>query len=237
MIRRSGVIVAMLAVVAVGTAAVAQRSSGDKSTTAATNATPSNNAPATGRKKVGNPMAITPAREAAAVTFARLYHPELAGLLDGLKKRNKRAYRQAIRQLYLDSERLGRIKDSNPKRYELALQIWKLDSRIRLLAARVVLVKNPDPKLEEQLRKAIGERVDLRLRQMQLDRDRTVNRLKKLDANIADLQEHRDRAVEQQLTRVKRSLGIRPGKVRKGKAKRRKANARKTVTVKEKTSR
>jgi hypothetical protein len=221
--RRYWLILALLAAVTVGTAALAQRAG---STTSA------KSAPVNAGQRTANPMAITPAREAAALKFAELYHPELANLLEGLKSRNKRAYRQAIRHLYLDSERLAKIREINPKRYEVSLQIWKLDSRIRLLAARVLLVKNPDPKLEEQLRKALGERVDLRLQQMQMDRERTLNRLKKLDADIAKLQGDRDGAVELQFKRVKRSLGIRP---RRAKGKRRNANARKTVNVKAKS--
>jgi hypothetical protein len=220
-------ILATLFAVTAGTVALAQRAGVRRGETVAAK----NGSTAAPGKRAGNPMAITPAREAAALTFAKLYHAELAHLLDGLKKRNRRAYRQAIRQLYLDSERLARVKDRDPKRYDLSLQIWKLDSRIRLLAARVLQVKDPDPKLEEQLKKALGERVDLRLRQMEMDRERMVQRLKKIDANIADLQTNRDKAIDQQLKRVKRSLGIR---LRKAKGNRRKARARKAVKTKAK---
>jgi hypothetical protein len=222
---------ALLPAVSVGTVAIAQRASGTSGN--AQDRETADKTKAKTAKRAGNPMAITPAREAAALKFAELYHPELAHLLEGLKKRNRKAYRQAIRQLYLDSERLAKLKEGpNPKRYDIALQAWKLDSRIRLLAARVLLVKNPDPALEEQLKKALRERVDLRLQQMQLERDRLDKRLQKLNVDISALQDDRDAAVEQQLKRVKRSLGLRP---RNAKGKRRKVNIRKTVPVKEKT--
>jgi len=160
-----------------------------------------------------NPMAVTPAREAAALTFAKLHHEELAKLLAHLKKRDQKAYARAIRRLYLDSERLARIKErGNAKRHELALRIWKLDSRIRLMAARVLLAKQSDPKLEAQLKEALRERVDLRIQQMEIEHRRALKRAQRLAAGIAELQANRDDAVEKELQRVKRSLGLRKGR-------------------------
>lgn len=158
------------------------------------------------------PMALTPAREAAALTFARLHHPELAELLGRLKRHNQAAYRRAIRQLYQDSERLARIKDrekdKSSQRYQLALDMWKLDSRIRLLAARVATAKRPNSKLEAQLKEALLERIDLRIRQIELDRERLLQRIQRLDESISTLRNDRDKAANQYLLRVKRSLGI-----------------------------
>lgn len=226
--------VVLLLAVAVGSAAVAQRAvrTSGEGQGKAVSVKNGKNSRAKAARKTGNPMSITPAREAAALAFAKQNHSELVPLLKKLKTRNRRAYRQAIRQLFLDSERLARLQDTNSKRYELALKTWKLDSRIRLLAARVLLVKNPDPRLEEQLKKALGERVDVRMRQLEMERGRLEKRLQKLNTEIIKLHD-RDAAVEQQLKRVKRSLGIRS---RKSKGKRRRAKPRKTVTAKEPTS-
>lgn len=185
--------------------------------------------------KPANRTALTPAREAAAITFVKLHHPELATLLQRLKKRrNKSAYNRAMRQIYQDSERLARMKERMPgERYELQLRLWKLDSRIRLLAARVYRGKRVNQKLKKQLDAALLERVDLRVEQMQQDRRRLVERLGKLDASIDSLKKDREKAAGQQLTRVKRSLGIRkPRKNRKVVKRRPAGNTQPTKTEK-----
>lgn len=168
---------------------------------------------------------LTPAREAAAITFATLHHPELAQLLSRLKRGNQTAYRRAIRQLYLDSERLARIKERSAERYELELQIWKADSRIRLLAARLATADHPDPELESQLRDALRERADLKIRQLEMERQRLLQRVRKIDETISSLKIDREGAAEQHLQRALRSLGLkkrrgaRPGRKKTGKTK------------------
>lgn len=212
--------------VAGGAAAVAQRNASNSKAVKGGDA--AKDPPATNR-----PMALTPAREAAAVTFARINHPELAGLLGRLKKRNKAAYRRALRQLYRDSERLARMKERLPaERYELALNAWKLDSRIRLLAARVATLPRPDPELQAQLKEALLEQVDLRIRQMESDRQRLLQRIRKMDATIAKLRADRDEAADQHLQRVKRSLGLKKKRRPKRKAapKRRRPNSKNRPT-------
>ena len=160
--------------------------------------------------KSESPVALMFEREDTALNFAKLHHEELARLLKRLKTRDNRAYWRAIRRLYQDSERLARTeKRATPERYKLALALWKLDSRIRLLAARVLLAKQPKPKLKTRLNDALLERVDLRIRMMEMDRQRLLGRIQKIDANIAGLQADRAAAAKKELQRVKRSLGIR----------------------------
>ena len=149
-------------------------------------------------------MLVTPEREAAALTFARRNHPELEKLLVRLQKQNSREFEKAVRQLYQASERLARIQERDPERYEIALEIWKLDSRIKLLAARMTM--SSDSSLEKKLRELVEERVDARIRQMQLDRSRLASRLEKLDEDLKELQEDRDSAVAKDLQRLKKSL-------------------------------
>ena len=51
---------------------------------------------------------MTPERQAAALKFAELHHPELYELLQNLKEARRPEYQEAVRQLYNDSERLAR---------------------------------------------------------------------------------------------------------------------------------
>jgi len=152
--------------------------------------------------------ALTPAREAAALAFAKSHHPELAELLKRLKKRSKPAYRRAVRRLYLDSERMARIKERSSERYQLALETWQADSRIRLLAARIATSKRPSSKLESQLEEALQERIDLRIRHLEHDRRRLLQRVERIEQTTARLREDREKAARHYLQRIKRSLGL-----------------------------
>ena len=154
-------------------------------------------------------MALTPARKAAAMTFAKLYHPELAALLVGLERHNRAAYHRAVRQLYQTSERLARMKERlSPERFDLELRAWRLDSRIRLLAARVYLSKRKNPKREAELSEALLERVEVRLERLRRDRKRFQSRLVKINENIHAVEADRQKAANQFLKRVKRGLGL-----------------------------
>lgn len=236
MSRFLGTAIIAAAVLAVAPFASAQKESAGKgsgkrtsgrvgvnATNTSANSTGSNSA-ARRRGRDVPPMALTPSRKAAALEFARQHHPELADLLRGLEKRNRAAYHRAMRQLYQTSERLARTKERfSPERFELELEAWKLDSRIRLLAARVAVSKKTDSKLEAELRQALLERIDIRVRKMQKEKVRLRQRLANLDSTINSIDADREKAADQYLARIKRGLGIknrRPrGKMRAGKRK------------------
>lgn len=147
----------------------------------------------------------TPAREAAAITFARRHHPELADLLERLQRGNPRQYGQAILELFRTSERLARIEERDPERYEMALELWKLDSRIQLRAARMAM--SADPELEAELKTLLLQRNEWKIRQMMLDRDRAEARLKRLNKQIFAAQRNPGLAAERELRRLKRVVG------------------------------
>ncbi len=88
------------------------------------------------------PLAITPEREAAVNTFVSLHHAELESLLKKLKTSNPKQYDKAVRELYLTSERLAQLHESEPQRYELELQAWQVQSRVQLLTAKITM--SPD---------------------------------------------------------------------------------------------
>lgn len=157
-----------------------------------------------------DPMLVTPQREAAALTFARLHHPELEKLLVRLQKQNPREFEKAVRQLYLTSERLTRLQERDPERYQVQLELWKLDSRIRLLAARMTM--SSDSALEAKLRKLIEQRLDTRVRQLQQERERLVTRLEKIDQSLATLETDRAATVTKEIERLKKSLPAGKGK-------------------------
>ncbi|MBT4866075.1 MAG: hypothetical protein HON53_13305 [Planctomycetaceae bacterium] len=156
------------------------------------------------RAKSANRVSLTPGREAAAMTFARLHHPELAKLVTKLKKRKVRQYDQAVRQLFQTSERLARTRERTPDRYELSLEAWKLDSRIRLMAARMTM--NSDSQLEEDLKELLRAKASVRLRRLTKERERLAERLQRVDALIERIDSDPDASTKKELQRIKRSF-------------------------------
>jgi hypothetical protein len=150
------------------------------------------------------PVLLTPEREAAALQFVHEHHPELVELLKGLKTSHLSQYQAAVRQLYQTSERLAKIHEVDPARYELELKLWKIKSRIQLIAARASLSR--DAELESQLKAALIEQSQVQLQEMQYDRDRIADRLKNLDRMVDQFQSNEERTIDKQYAMLMREI-------------------------------
>ncbi|HUE16901.1 MAG TPA: hypothetical protein VMR25_22180 [Planctomycetaceae bacterium] len=150
------------------------------------------------------PAALTAEREADALAFAREHHPELAALIEKLRKDNRRQFDRAIRELAQDHERLVRLKKVSPPQYDLALAAWKLDSRAHLLAARMTMSQNPA--LEAELKQVLRDRVDVRLKQLQFERGRLQDRLTTVDKAIQGIEGNKEAVADRDLQRIKHSV-------------------------------
>ena len=168
---------------------------------------------------------FTPEREAAALAFVSAHHRELLKVLEQLKGMQLSEYESAIRQLFQTSEQLSRTKDQDEVRYNLDLEDWKIKSRIQLQVARAGL--SEEESLDEQLRDLLLKQADVRLAKVNLERERAMERLKKVEAQSAKLKEDRDADVEKQFTNLMRN-------VNKARAELRKKNASPTVTKSDK---
>ena len=156
-------------------------------------------------------VTISPEREAAAILFARENHPELAALLDGLKKNAPREYQAALVDLDRAVERIGKLKDKSPDRHQVELAEWKITSRIRLLAARLTM--SEDPTVEAELRAALRERLELRLGAQRAERDRLQVRVTRLDQQIEEMSSRADATIEMQFVELRKTLpAARPAK-------------------------
>lgn len=139
---------------------------------------------------------FTAEREAAAITFVKMHHPELADLLARLKQHSRTEYERAIRELFRTSERLAQYQEKNAQRYEFELQNWKLGSRVQVLSAKLAM--NADPVLKQELREVLRERAELKRNQLQAERDRTAARLAELERELKqDMNVTVDQQVEQ----------------------------------------
>ena len=160
-------------------------------------------------------VSILPEREAAATAFAREHHPELADLLAGLKGRDQHRYGAAVNELFQASERLARVQTRSPDRYEMELDLWKLNSRIRLLTAQSVSGMPEERRAE--LKNLLLARQELKARQLQAERARLVARLDKVDASIVEMKKNGDEQAEKELERLLKSVKGKSVSVRRSK--------------------
>lgn len=151
---------------------------------------------------------IPPEREVAVLAFAAENHPELASLLEGLKRNAPKEYQAALTDLNRAVERLEKVKEKSPDRLESDLADWKMTSRIRLLAARLTM--SPDPAVEAELRAALRARLETRLAAQRAERDRMQVRVAKLDQQIEEMASKADEIVEKQFVDLKKTLPARP---------------------------
>ena len=160
-------------------------------------------AKATVDKRRGSP-GLTSAREAAAMAFVKQHHPELVDLLLYLKQNQPAAYEQAVMDLFRASERLAQQKEVNYDRYEIDLALWKVESRIELLAAKLKMVGRDSPEGESlvpQLKKLLEERHDVRAERLMQERRRITDRVEKIDRQLEAMAANREQAIERELNR------------------------------------
>lgn len=169
---------------------------------------PAKSLTATTVNTVVDPMQeVTPERAAAAETFARLNHPDLAELLKRLKAARQGDYDNAIRALFRESERLAKLKGRDAERYALELEVWKISSRIQLAAARLAMEDSPE--LRSELLALVRAKIDARTALVQLDKARLAARISKLDADLAELQHDPTASAEQELDKLLKSAQAR----------------------------
>lgn len=161
----------------------------------------------TARKKKQALMAktpVTPAREKLALSFAKKHHRELAAILQSLKSMEQTHYKTAIWEVARDAERLSRLQQRKDERYEPSLRIWKLDSRIRLEAARFSM--NQSEFTEKKLSQLMLARRKAKVAFLKIDRKRSQARTDRLDEQIDSLSSNHEQAVAAEIDRLRRSL-------------------------------
>lgn len=145
--------------------------------------------------------AVPQASEQAALAFAEKHHAELAGLLRQLKRTEPGEFAAAVAEISRTSDRLEKLREKQPEKYDAALREWQLTSRIRLIVARMAMTK--DPTLEQELRDVVRERLELRLLPLRAEAERIEKRLEKIRGTIADHDRDPDASVERELATLK----------------------------------
>ena len=172
-------------------------------------------------------------QEAGALAFASQHHPELVSLLSPLKTVNPGEYQRAIRDLFRTSERLDLVRMRDQPRYELELQAWKLNSKVRLLAARLLM--ETDPELEGQLKSALREKIENKAAMLRFEQESLQRRLAQIERDLETTTKSMDQAVTQEYDRlVKRTNRDKPlvPKARKNKKLETKSDSTKSDSTK-----
>lgn len=151
----------------------------------------------------------------AVLTFVKKHHPELAMLLSRLKKDSAAEYKKAVGETRAVVERLDRLAERQPSRAEYEIGRWKVDSRIRLLTARMISlmgestegVEHPDLVMaREELRSLSEQRVRLERDRLERDRKAYADRLAKIDEQANRIDKDFDAAVSRQMSVLSRGI-------------------------------
>lgn len=127
-------------------------------------------------------VSLTPAEEAAALAFAKQHHPELAKLLEQLRSKSTSGFSRGTREIHQAAQRLERLRDKQPARFEAELKNWQLDSEIRLLTAKWTV--SQDEKLVAKIQALLRSRQVAKIDRQKAERSRLAERLQQLDAQI-----------------------------------------------------
>lgn len=140
-----------------------------------------------------------------AMKFAADNHPELAGLLEQLRKSRPAEFQRAAKELTLQIQVLERIRQKNSARYESQLELWKQNSQIRVLMARWSRTK--DPELEKQVRGLLRERHEAKVLQLQAEKERLSQQLAKNNEQLAALTESADSQLDREWEQLSKKAG------------------------------
>jgi hypothetical protein len=159
-------------------------------------------APGKGSKPSAKVIPLTPEREAAALAFANANHPELAELLGNLKTMDETQYKAAVSSLASQADSLAAIAKRDPNVHAVAVKEWKVQSRVSVLAAKVMHL---DPAarsaVEGELRTLLEEQSSLRIVRKELEVKRAAEQLRKSEEQLVKLKADREAWVAQQLKR------------------------------------
>lgn len=134
--------------------------------------------------------------------FAKGHVPGLVRLVISLREREPEMYEKAIADLARSVERLKRIENRTPDRYEHEIKLWKMNSTISLVAVKYFATGESN--YEAELVKLLRRRSQLEIERLKHEQQILRDRLKKLEAAIARKQETEDEQVEKELERLRR---------------------------------
>lgn len=168
------------------------------------------------KKNTKTPEEIA-ARNKVLYQFVDEQHPKLRQLLKLLEKKRPEEFQKAMRTLSGQYDRLARIEARDPERYEIAIEQWKVRSRIKYVSAQLT-VENTE-EIEQSLRKLLKQDWDLVIRMRKLEIRRQEAKLAEMRENLAEQRqakkERLDTQFEQAIVKAKKRSSVLAGKKRR----------------------
>lgn len=149
-------------------------------------------------------LGVSPQTERVVMKFARQHHAELATLLQQLKEIDEGKYHSAILELSRTYDRLERSRQRSKERYETDLDLWKIDSRVKLLVARSIGGMEEETRAE--IKQLLLRRNRIRHDQLVVERDRLQSRLIRVEEQVEELKTRSDVVAEQEMERLLKSV-------------------------------
>ena len=146
-------------------------------------------------------------QRAAAMKFAEQNHPELARLLEQLQKSRPHESARAIKELTQQIQALEKLRERSPARYSSQLETWKHESQIRVLMAR--WARSNDAEIEAQVRGLLKARSEARLTQLRADKERLVEQQRKLEQQLAALEQPVEELVDKEWEQLSKKAAAR----------------------------
>lgn len=154
--------------------------------------------------KAQDSRSLSQGQQKVALKFARQHHPELASLVLQLKEMDQEKYLSAVNEIHRTHERLEKIRSRSDERYEIDLELWKIDSRVRLLAARAAA--GMEGETRQEIKTLLLKKNQIRLQLAQDEKKRLTSRLKKLEDQIKQYSEQSETIADQDLDRLMKSI-------------------------------
>ncbi len=145
----------------------------------------------------GQPESDFRIQESLALAFVRNHHAELERYLDLLRERYPQQYKAAITDISQRAVRFDELKRRNQSLYESSIKDWKLESRIKLLAARNAM--DPSDRLQNQIKELVQEQLLLRVQRLQEEKTRLEERLDRVSQQLDEAQQPNSEAVEKRV--------------------------------------
>lgn len=153
-------------------------------------------------KRKEKSVPLTAERKQELLDFVEANHSELEELLSRLENSKKRRYNQAMAGLDKAVKKLETIKKRTPKRYDVALEQWKLESRIKVAGAQVKL--NDTEETRAKLESLVNQLVDFHIQRLKNDRNQIEQRLQQTESRLKEFESNRGKMIEKRIKNATR---------------------------------
>ena len=131
----------------------------------------------------GPPVAFNQEVKQVALRFANKHSKMMLEFLKELEAVDRNAYEEAVIGVFVARRELNALAKQDPQMHRIALEGWKLETKIHILAARLIHQPEKREPLEKRLAEVIGALVQLHVEQSALAIDRMEAEVERLREN------------------------------------------------------